>query len=596
MGKIKVLEKEVSSKIAAGEVVERPVSIVKELVENSLDAGSKNITVEILSGGKKLIRVIDDGEGIPQEDIKLAFERHATSKISKEEDIFNIRTLGFRGEALASIAAVSQIMLISKTKDEEVGSKCQVDGGVFKGIEDTSAKNGCIIEVKNLFFNTPARIKFLKNDTREAGYTVDLITKYAICCPTISFRLINDHKENFYTSGSGDHREAIAKIFGIEIAKQMIYIEKPFEGGMISGFIALPQHNRGNRNAEIFFANNRLIKDKGLSFAVEKAFKTFIPINRFPICVLFISIESSEIDVNVHPSKTQIKFHREAHVHAAITEAIKVALKENILIPKESILIPKGNIPIKYDEQRQYNGLARENNVRNEYFTKYNGTIIQDTDTIHDKKPPEDFTYAPKSDIIREQSKMHFDKIVGQLFCTYIVVQSEREFYLIDQHAAHEKILYERQMAKDKNVIATQQLITPYTMQLSIQEIMFVEEHIQEIRDIGFNISIFGRDTILIREVPYVFGRAVNPNLLRDILDDIAVGDNTDDPLAKEKVVASMACHTAIKAGEILSNSEIRELLSQLEQLENPYTCPHGRPTIISMSMYELEKKFKRVQ
>jgi DNA mismatch repair protein MutL len=365
---------------------------------------------------------------------------------------------------------------------------------------------------------------------------------------------------------------------------------------MISGFIALPQHNRGNRNAEIFFANNRLIKDKGLSFAVEKAFKTFIPINRFPICVLFISIESSEIDVNVHPSKTQIKFHREAHVHAAITEAIKVALKENILIPKESILIPKGNIPIKYDEQRQYNGLARENNVRNEYFTKYNGTIIQDTDTIHDKKPPEDFTYAPKSDIIREQSKMHFDKIVGQLFCTYIVVQSEREFYLVDQHAAHEKILYERQMAKDKNVIATQQLITPYTMQLSIQEIMFVEEHIQEIRDIGFNISIFGRDTILIREVPYVFGRAVNPNLLRDILDDIAVGDNTDDPLAKEKVVASMACHTAIKAGEILSNSEIRELLSQLEQLENPYTCPHGRPTIISMSMYELEKKFKRVQ
>jgi DNA mismatch repair protein MutL len=302
MGKINILGQDIASKIAAGEVIERPVSVVKELVENSIDAGSRNIVVEIEKGGKKSIKVIDDGEGMSKEDVKLAFKRHATSKINKIDDIFNINTLGFRGEALASIAAVSNLSVVTKIREESVGTLCKISGGVIEEFDEVSAKDGCIIEVRNLFFNTPARLKFLSNDTHESSRITDLITRFAIGNIDISFRLINDEKELFYTGGNGDYREVIAKVYGVNLAKQAIPIEQVFDCGKIWGYISTPSFNRGNRTGQTFFVNRRFIKDSGLTFCLERAYKTMLPIKRFPIAIVFIDIDNSQVDVNVHPA------------------------------------------------------------------------------------------------------------------------------------------------------------------------------------------------------------------------------------------------------------------------------------------------------
>ncbi|WP_422448906.1 DNA mismatch repair endonuclease MutL [Thermoanaerobacterium sp. DL9XJH110] len=596
MGKITVLNESISSKIAAGEVVERPASVVKELVENSLDAGSKHVTIEIKKGGKKLIKVIDDGEGIAREDVRLAFERHATSKIARMEDIFNIKTLGFRGEALPSIAAVAQVVMLTKTCSETLGTRCELEGGVIKSLEEATANNGCIIEVKNLFFNTPARLKFLNTDSQESSYITDLVIKLAIGNPEISFRLINDGKEIFYTSGSGDYREVLAKAYGVELARHMIHVEKPFGSGRVFGFISPPRFSRGNRTGEIFFVNRRFVKDRGLSFSLERAYKTLLPVGRFPIASVFIDIESSLIDVNVHPSKTEIKFQRENEVQQALYSAVAEGLKSNILIPKETLSVPpqyKSVCSAKVEYQN-------ETLLKDEYFTNKGDKINKKTETFPAKlreNPPvvkETVFETPKVEP-RKNGLLGIVKILGQLFGTYIVAQGEEKFYLVDQHAAHERILFELYSNRFNRRPASQTLISPCTLQLPLQDMAFIEEHQEDIKNMGFDISIFGRDTVLVRSVPYFFNRPADPEVLREVLDRLK-GEEFAALQPKERFIASMACHTAIKAGDALSFEEMAQLLSQLEELENPYTCPHGRPTIISVTLHELEVKFKRVQ
>jgi DNA mismatch repair protein MutL len=614
MGKINILGQDIASKIAAGEVIERPVSVVKELVENSIDAGSKNIVVEIEKGGKKSIKVFDDGEGMSREDLKLAFERHATSKIHKIDDIFNINTLGFRGEALASIAAVSNLSVITKTREDPVGAMCKISGGTIEELGETSANNGCLIEARNLFFNTPARLNFLSNDTHETSRITDLITRFAIGNIDISFRLIIDGKELFYVGGNGDYREVIAKIYGVDLAREVIPIEKAFDSGKIWGYISKPSFNRGNRTGQTFFVNRRFVKDSGLTFCLERAYRTMMPIRRFPIAIIFIDIDNSQVDVNVHPSKMEIKFQRENLVHKALFRVVNDNLKEHVLIPNETFDTPYKNKPNQIDAQSQLK-LNSDVLPKNEYNSNNNSKIYTgstvttefikespftnkennfDINSGLDVKPREKTEIVQKTEEPKDVShKLEFLRIHGQLFNTYIVVEGKEEFYLVDQHAAHERILYELYSDKYTKPLDSQSLITPYVLHLSAQEMMLIENYKYDIIKMGFDFSIFGTDSVLVRSVPYIFSKPVDPITLRDIIDQLNSNDYSGYP-TKERLIISMSCHAAIKAGDVLSPIEIQELLKQLKKTVSPYTCPHGRPTMIAMTLSELEKKFKR--
>jgi DNA mismatch repair protein MutL len=605
MGKILILDDSVSSKIAAGEVIERPVSVVKELVENSIDAGSKHIIIEIEKGGKKLIKVTDDGEGISKDDVRPAFERHATSKIHKLDDIFNIKTLGFRGEALPSIACVSEVVVLTKTSTEPLGTRCEIRGGTMEKIEEAPAREGCCIEIRNLFYNTPARLKFLGSETQEISHIVDLVMRLSIGNPYISFRLVSDGKEILYTSGNGDYNEVIARVYGKDVARQIIQIKKSFSSGNIFGFISTPQFNRGNRTGETFFVNRRLIKDKGLSFTLERAYKTLLPTSRFPIAMVMIDIDSSQIDINVHPAKLEIKFQKENEVHKALFEAVLQSLKTKILVPQEKFDKAPEDIdsmeksrPQVLEQQRILEleqGKGEENNLLKSVYFPSTHDIISKRSAIYEGTHNQSYfvnkTESQQADVA---GKLKINKIVGQLFNTYIIAEGEGEFYLIDQHAAHERILFEKYSNRFRQKPASQELIQPYALKLSIQDMAFVEEYNQDIKNMGFDLSIFGKDTVLIRSVPYFFDRVVNPETLAEVLDNFR-GEEYIVLHPREKFIASMACHTALKAGDALNSIQMNDLITQLNNLENPFTCPHGRPTIISMTLYVLEKKFKRI-
>jgi len=617
MGKIKILGQDVASKIAAGEVIERPVSVVKELVENSIDAGSKNIIIEISDGGKECIKVIDDGEGMSAEDVKLAFERHATSKIEKVDDIFNINTLGFRGEALTSIAAVSELLLQTKVRGQSIGTLCKISGGTIKDFGEVATKDGCLIEVRNLFFNTPARLKFLSNKTHESSHIIDLVSRLALGNINISFRLIIDGKEVFYSSGNGNYREVIAKIYGVKLAREVIQIEKGFDGGKIWGYVCPPSFNRGNRSGQTFFVNRRFIKDPGLASCLERAYKTMMPVKRFPIAVIFIDIDNSKVDVNVHPAKMEIKFQNQNQVHQALFHAVNDSLMQHVLIPRETYSEYSRECPKNTTQMAQLN-LDREMIPKDVYnssnfskiydsreFSSIKEEFIRETPVIKKEvylKNNQETRSPSEPDVFSIEvistgaitKKFEYNKILGQLFNTYIVVEGNAdEFYLIDQHAAHERILYELYSNRYTKPPESQTLVTPQVLHLSAREIMLIEYYKDDFIKLGFDISVFGTDSVLVRAVPYVFNKPMDPMTLRDILDQINSNQYAGLP-ESEKFIISMSCHSAIKAGDVLSQMEMNELIQQLAKTQCPYTCPHGRPTIISMSLKELEKKFKR--
>jgi len=607
MGKINILGQDIASKIAAGEVIERPVSVVKELVENSIDAGSRNIVIEIEEGGKKSIKVIDDGEGMSTDDVKLAFKRHATSKIKKIDDIFNINTLGFRGEALTSIAAVSNLSLQTKIEGESIGTICKISGGVIKEFGEIATNNGCIIEVRDLFFNTPARLKFLSNSTYESSRITDLISKFAIGNIDISFRLTIDGKEIFYSSGNGDYREVIAKVYGVNLAKEAILIEKDFDSGKIRGYISTPNFNRGNRSGQTFFVNRRFIKDSGLASCLERAYKTVLPIKRFPIAIVFIDIDNSKVDVNVHPSKMEIKFQNQSHVHQALFHVINDSLKKHVLIPKETFDESHIKKELKGTQLSQLK-LNNDNMIpKSEYYTNNISKIydrgisseafIKETPfiktEIHIDKTNESKPIFDKKDV-SNKFEFEYRRIIGQLFNTYIVVEGKNEFYLIDQHAAHERILYELYSNRYTKLPESQSLVAPQVLNFSAQEMMLIEYYTEDILKFGFDFSVFGTNSVIVRAVPYIFNKPVDPITLRDALDQINNNQYAGFP-ENERLIISMSCHSAIKAGDALSQMEMNELIQQLGKTQGPYTCPHGRPTIIAMTLKELEKKFKRI-
>ncbi|HHW66870.1 DNA mismatch repair endonuclease MutL [Defluviitalea raffinosedens] len=624
MNPIHKLDEHTINQIAAGEVVERPASVVKELIENSIDARASAITVEIKDGGISLIRITDNGVGIPKDQVTTAFLRHTTSKIYKVEDLNHIDSLGFRGEALASIAAVSQLEMITKVVGDVTGKRVEIHGGQLKAEQEIGCPEGTTLIVKNLFYNVPARKKFLKKPSTEGSYISDIVYKTALGHPEVSFKYINNNSIVFHTSGNNDLRNAVFNVYGKEVIKKMISIEEENNNLKITGLIGKPEVNRANRSYENFYINGRYIKSKILESAVEEAYKTLLPINKFPVVVLHIYIDPNKIDVNVHPTKMEVRFRDEEEIYYFVVESIRKNLKQEDLIPKVTWETPKkeklfqteviqGKLPEPFEIKRNIS--FSEETIKQEPpkdFTKDTlGDIKESNDGYTPKAPSHsDEILKVKEDISaisinNEKEALSEPKsipkhytIIGQVFKTYWIVEQEGMMYVVDQHAAHERILYEKFMNSFKSGnIHSQTLLQPLVINVSPKEKEVIEDNRQLFADFGFEIEEFGDLSYVIRALPMLFDGPVDSGFFLDIVDAFLNDEHIQNAYdMKLNTIATFSCKSAVKAKDKLSYAESRALIEELFTLENPYTCPHGRPTIISMSQYELEKKFKRVQ
>jgi DNA mismatch repair protein MutL len=587
MGKIHILDEETINKIAAGEVIERPASIVKELVENSIDAGATAISIEIQEGGKSYINVSDNGCGIMKEDTEQVFFRHATSKINDSGDIGGISTLGFRGEAMASIAAVAEVELLTKAEEDASGSHVIIKGGKLVQNKSVGYPTGTSVTVRNLFFNTPARLKFLKSDISEQGAIVDIIEKLAMTNTGISMKLTVNNKVVLHTPGNGDLLSVILCIYGKNIAGAMLLLEYSNDIISIEGYIGKPEIARGNSTYMTFSVNNRYIKNRMLSEAVKQAYKTLLMNNRYPFSIININIKSEMTDVNVHPTKQEVKFSDERAVFNTLYLAVKNCLSSSSLIYEYLENMP---------ESQEIPPAAFEN--RNSYqppqvsFDQLSFGKEAAAPQIESYKKQYDYDRKPEAH--RNQFNNQIS-IIGQLFGTYILGQKDDVFYLIDQHAAHERIMFEYIKEKyNEKSISVQELMMPIIIELSPAEKVLYVENSLIFQNLGFEIEWFGEGTLAIRAVPILMGEPCTGEFFNNILDSIKEsGSSTSSPL--ESIIISMACKNSIKAGDTITPEEISVLLERLMNTSQPYTCPHGRPTIITMSKYELEKKFKRI-
>lgn len=599
MKKIQLLDYHTINKIAAGEVVERPSSVVKELMENSIDAGSSAITVEICNGGIDFIHVIDNGIGIEKEQIKTAFLSHATSKIEIIDDLENVVSLGFRGEALSSIAAVSQIEMITKTYESITGTKIEINGGNVINISDVGCANGTDILVKNLFYNIPARRKFLKKPSTEGSYISDIINKLALSHPEISFKYINNNSVILHTSGNNNLKTAIFHVYGKDIAKKMFEIEKNGKEYSLKGFIGKPEISRGNRSYENIFINGRYIKSSIISYAVENACKTKIMTGKFPMFVLNLNISPSLIDVNVHPRKLEVRFKNEEEIYNFIYNSITDIFKDKILIPKVEINNSKTEKPLFNDSTN--NDLSNNTDkIKNKlnFSAENSDKMVLKEPTISYKKNSDISEIKILCDEKSESEKFFNDyKIIGHLFKTYWIIEQKNGMFIIDQHAAHERILFENLLNNLKNrKVISQRLLNPEVINLTSVEKDLLCNNIELFKEIGFDFEEYGNSNYILNSVPFIFENPENINFFKEIIDKF-------DELGKESiydtkinVLASLACHSAVKANDKLTDEQAKELIDKLLKLENPFTCPHGRPTIIEITKYEIEKKFKRVQ
>lgn len=623
MNQIHKLDEYTINKIAAGEVVERPASVVKELVENSIDAQASAITVEIKDGGISLIRVTDNGIGIGKEDVTTALLRHTTSKIKAVEDLDKIESLGFRGEALASIASVSQLEIITKTYGEVTGKRVESYGGKIITQEEVGCPEGTTIIMKNLFYNVPARKKFLKKPSTESSYISDIVYKIALGHPEVSFKYINNNTVVFHTSGNNDLKNAVFNVYGKEVAKSMIPVEKEDKDIKILGLIGKPELNRANRTYENFYINGRYIKSKVLENALEDAYKTLLPINKFPVVVLHIFIPSDKIDVNVHPTKMEVRFKDEEEIYQFIYNAIHKNLYKEDLIPnvtwnsnkkKDKLFTPEPiqerlpepfeikrksldnkNISISFENKNKPEKVSynKSYDIVNDYLDK-NNEINKSNSIIYEKNE-----VVQKEEINQnnKQTTIYNYKIIGQIFQTYWLVEHESNIYIVDQHAAHERILYERLIHDFKHdKVHSQSLLEPIVFEVSPKEKDIVEDNKDLFNKFGFEIEEFGDSAYVIRELPILFEGPVDSNFFLEIIDTLNDEKVKDLYDMKLNSIAVLSCKGAVKAKDKLAIAEAKALIEELFTLDNPFTCPHGRPTIISMSQYELEKKFKRVQ
>lgn len=621
MSNIQLLNQSTINKIAAGEVVERPASVVKELVENAIDASATGITIEIKEGGLKFIRVTDNGSGISKSNVKIAFLRHATSKIRIAKDLTTVMSLGFRGEALASIGSVSMVELITKESTDITGVRYIIEGGMEKSYEEIGVPSGTTIIVKNLFYNTPARLKFMKAVGTEYGYISDMVTKIAMGHPEIGFKLISNNKIKLHTTGKNNLNDCIYSIYGKEVIRNLIRIDRQEGDISIHGYIGKPSISRGNRTYENYYINGRYIKSRLIEKAIESGFKNKLMLHQYPFVILHISLLGSEVDVNVHPTKMEVRFGNEEAVYTFIYTTIIEALYKQVLIPDETI------------EKKEKESIDTKRKYIKEPFQEVNESVIKHKPTSHsdknikilDLKNIELDTYKKLTDIpsrenketnIMEKESMYngeqievdsiqfmdkkysqSHKIIGQLFNTYWIVELEDKYYIIDQHAAHEKVLYENMINKiEGDIKCRQKLLAPLVVELSPNEWLRYKGYTDFFDKLGFDIESFGETSVIIRWVPFIFDKIMDASqflFILDGLEDVYTKKNYEVLLDD---VASMACKTAVKGGKKLSIQEYEQLIEDLLTLENPYTCPHGRPAIIAMTKYELEKKFKRIQ
>ena len=596
MANINVLDSNTINKIAAGEVIERPSSVVKELVENAIDAKATAITIEIKDGGISFIRITDNGSGIAKEDVAFAFLRHATSKIKSIEDLFTASSLGFRGEALSSIAAVSQIELITKTSDSLTGLRYLIEGGKESKLEEIGAPEGTTFIIRNLFYNTPARRKFLKTATTESGYINDLVQRLALSHPDISFKFINNNQNKIHTSGNMRLKDIIYNVYGREIAGSLLEVNQGADDIRISGYIGKPVIARGNRGFENYFINGRYIKSSIITKAIEEAYKTFIMVHKFPFTVLHLEMPASDIDVNVHPAKLEVRFHQSDIVYQLVYHSVCEALTGKELIPevkfqyeadtlKETI---KEKIPEPFEEQR----IKETKEPVSHEYRDFNVDNIIDSPSISDSRQENLFN----DKLLSEKSRIKH-KLIGQVFDTYWLVEYDGKLFIIDQHAAHEKVLYEKMMTSLKNKKNSSQYINPpIILTLSMREEELIIKYLENFKELGFEIEPFGGNEYALRAVPTELFGMGEKELLLELLDNLSAQMNHLKLDTVNDQIATTACKAAVKGNNRLSFKEADALIDQLLDAENPYTCPHGRPTIISMTKYELEKKFKRIQ
>jgi DNA mismatch repair protein MutL len=662
MANIQVLDQITIDKIAAGEVIERPASIIKELVENAIDAGASAVTVEIKEGGISFIRITDNGCGIPKEEVPLAFLRHSTSKIRSVDDLTTVASLGFRGEALSSIAAIAQVELITKTKDEVTGTRYRIEGGAEKAIEDTGAPDGTTFLVHQIFYNTPARRKFLKTPMTEASHVSELMTRLALSHPEVSIQFINNGQEKLHTSGNGKLKDIIYHVFGRDIANNLLETNERIDGIQVQGFIGKPIISRGNRNYENYFINGRYVKSNIIAKAIEDAYKDFTMQHKYPFTALHFTMDGTDLDVNVHPTKMELRFSNQQGVYNFIYNALKQTLSEPELIPRVELPEAK-EVPVKAEkiverkqeqpmtpvrEERKTPVIEEEKNL--DYFMKkmrervtaYHQqavevkptpapSVIQENVNYEAlpasqvaavkqpvpeqrtvaKEPMLEQAVAPREEksVVTEKQLDFFEeklltkkaaqeyKIIGQLFETYWLVEFHEQLYIIDQHAAHERVLYEKTLRgmKDRE-FTSQYLSPPIILNLSMQEEEALNTHMDIFTNIGFEIEPFGGDSYAIRAVPDNLFSIAKRELFTEMLDQLVDGIHSSlaPDIVAEKV-ASMSCKAAVKGNSRLSAAEVETLIGELLELENPYHCPHGRPTIIAMTKRELEKKFKRI-
>ncbi len=629
---IKLLDEKTINKIAAGEVIERPASVAKELVENSIDAKSTSIVIEIISGGKDHIRVTDNGTGIEDDDIDVAFLRHSTSKINNIRDLENINSLGFRGEALASISAVSHLEIITKTKQNTSGTHAKLQGGQIISKKEVGCPDGTTIIVKNLFYNVPVRKKFLKSDNTEAAQISNIIFNLALSNPSISFKYIKDYKMILKTPGNNDLHTTIYTLFGKEYSNSLFKISYNGDDIKINGMICNPSFTRGNRKHQYFFINGRYIKDDKLSRVVEEAYKSLIPINRFPVFILFIKMYNNQVDVNVHPTKTEVRFSEPDKLYSVVKESVKEVLKSHSLIPEIRVGNEKKE---SQGEQKNFVDILNNSNYLNSddvALTDVNSSnnlnkkgfktmdisnkfdsyehdiqvlIYNEDEKLEDKKENV-VEHRIKEDVplteryLSTETKNHKIpelNIIGHLFDTYILAQDKNEevFYIVDQHAAHERIMYEKLKNQyESEDIIIQELLAPEIITLTNSEVELINDNISIFEKIGFLVEDFGVNSVILRGVPTIFGNPDSRELFHDILDNLSSNINSSYDVRIEKIM-KMACTSAIKAGYNIKSIEINKLLIDLRNADEPYTCPHGRPIIVKMTKYELEKKFKRI-
>lgn len=589
MGNVVVLDENTINKIAAGEVIDRPASIVKELVENSIDAGAKNISIDIRNGGIQKIKIIDDGSGISPDDVELAFERHATSKIRKEEDIQNIKSMGFRGEALASIAAISKVTISTKKVENHTGTRLVIVAGKTSEVIEIAWDVGTTIVIEDVFANIPARYKFLKKDYIEAGYIEDNIIRLALANPNISFKYINNGKQIFNTTGNGDIKYTIFNIFGKQIMENIHDISYEYENIKVNGIIGNPNISRSTRQNEFMYVNTRFVNNKTLIAALEKGFEQKLNIGKFPFAVINVEIPPQEIDVNVHPAKLEIKFQNESKVFDAVFHAVKNKIEEyhRSISPFTSNEINTTVVENRTEEIKQDTNIIEEEKEKQTipiYFNEDENIEIKDL--IKTNKIDED--------IANYDTEIKY-RYIGCLFDTYILIEIKEKLYIIDQHAAHERLLYEQISSMYYNKKKeTQILMMPLLLELKHKEKAYIDKNKKIFEDIGYIFEDFGDSAIKISGVPNVGYNIGYEEMFKDVLDEMVENVNTTNKDLETRFIYTLACKAAVKGNMKLTNQEHIALLDKMIELKNPFTCPHGRPTAYQISKYEIERKFKR--